>query len=406
MRIAILGIGGLGRTLASELRTDPRVTALLLADLRGERARVLTAIRGRIPIEARQLNLEDSAAVVRTIRGWDTIVNTALPRYNLALMEAALEAGTNYLDFSATGPRVPGGRPGLLEQLDLDERFRAAGRTALLSMGLDPGLSCVMARDAVDHLDTIQAVRIRSASLDRDGRIPPFPIYSREAFLGDILIPPTVWLDGKLEEREPLGEEEEYAFPPPIGSRRMFLVSHEETKSLPRAVSKPIGRVDYKVALDPNLVRSIVALGRLHLLDESRMIRVGDQMVPFRRAFLAAFPEPSALLLPLEGFEALSVEAEGTRGSERLVRRGDIVFTHQEANRRRSTTAVYYLTSVGAAIGLAEIEEKTVGPGVVTPEFLDPARVWKEWSARQLPLTWSERPASAPPLPATRAPGS
>ncbi len=393
MRIAILGVGGLGRTLASELRTDPRVTGLLLADLKGERARVLTAIRGRVPIEARQLNLEDTAAVVRAIRGYDAIVNTALPKYNLALMDAALDAGTSYLDVSATGPRVPGGKPGLLEQLDLDGRFRAAGRTALLSMGLDPGMSSVIAMDSASRFETIDAVRIRSASLDRNGRTPPFPIYSREAFLSDVLIPPTVWLDGRLQEREPLSEEEDYAFPPPIGPKRMFLLSHEETKSFPRAAKKPVGRVDYKVALDPNLVRGLVALERLKLLDESRMIRVGDQMVPFRRALLAAFPEPSALLLPLEGFEALSVEVEGRRGADRLVRRGDIVFTHQEANKRRSTTAVYFLTAVGASIGLAQIWEKAVGPGVVTAEALDPARVWKEWAARQLPIAWSERPA-------------
>ncbi|TLZ73914.1 MAG: hypothetical protein E6K06_01895 [Methanobacteriota archaeon] len=48
MRVAILGVGGLGRTLASELRTDPRVSSLLLIDEFGERARVLTGIRGRV----------------------------------------------------------------------------------------------------------------------------------------------------------------------------------------------------------------------------------------------------------------------------------------------------------------------------------------------------------------------
>ncbi len=393
MRIAILGVGGLGRTLASELRSDPRVTGLLLVDQKGERARILTAMRGRIPIEARQLNLEDTAGVVRAVRGYDTVVNTALPRLNLALMEAALEAGTNYLDVSATGPRTPGGKPGILEQIDLDDRFLGTGRTALVSMGLDPGMSNVMARDAAGHLDAPEAVRIRTASLDREGRVRGFPLYSREAFLEDSLIPPTVWLDGKLEEREPLGEREEFPFPAPIGPRDAFLVSHEETKTLPRALARTLRRVDYKVALDPNLVRALLALEKLGLLEDRRMIRAGDQMIPFRRALLAAFPEPSALLLPLEGLEALSVEVEGVRGGQRVVRRGDIVFSHQEANRRRSTTAVYYLTAVGASIGLVLLGEKAVGPGVVTPEALDPARVWKEWAARKLPVEWSERPS-------------
>lgn len=394
MRVAILGVGGLGRSLASELRADPRVTALLLADHKGERARILTAVKGRVAIEARQLNVENAAALVRAIRGYDVIVNTTLPRYNLAIMEAALQAGTDYVDISATGPRTPGGQPGILDQLDLDARFREAGHTALVSMGLDPGMSNVLAKGAASKLDTVDSVRIRTASTTKESEVQTFPLYSREAFLEDILIRPTVWLDGALQEREPLGEEETYEFPPPIGRHRAYLVSHEETKTVPRFLGKPVRRVDYKVALNPDLVRALLALDRLGLLSESRMIRAGERLVPFRRALLAAFPEPSALLLPLEGYEALSVEVEGTRGGQRLVRRGDIVFSHQEANRRRSTTAVHYLTSAGIAIGLALLEEQSVGPGVVTGEALDPARVAVEWTARKLPLEWSERPAA------------
>lgn len=395
MRIAILGVGGLGRTLASELRTDPRVSSLLLVDEKGDRARVLTAIPGRVPIEALPLNVEHRAALVRAVRGCDAIVNTVLPKYNLALMEAALEAGTNYLDVAATGPRTPGGRPGILEQLDLADRFREAGLTALVSMGFDPGISNVIARDAASTLDIVDSIRIRTGGSSGDSRIRTFPLYSREAFLGDLLVTPTVWLVGALREREPLSEAEDFTFPEPLGRVRTYLVSHEETKTLPRFLGKPVRSVDCKVALDPNLVRAVLALNRLGLLAEGRTVRVGDRRVPFRAVFLAAFPEPSALLLPLEGVEALAVEVEGTRGGTRIVRRGDIVLSHQEANRRRSTTAVYYLTAVAASIGLVLVGEKAAGgPGVVTPEALDPARVWKEWSARELPLTWSERPAS------------
>ena len=393
MRVAILGVGGLGRALTSELRTDPNVSALLLADRVGERARVLTAIPGRIPIEARQLDVEHAAALDRAVHGADAVVNATLPRYNLLIMEAALRAGADYFDVSATGPRTPGGKPGILEQLDLDDRFRAAGRTALVSMGLDPGMSNVLARAGAAKLDAVDAVRIRTASTVDGSGVRTFPLYSREAFLDDVLLRPTVWLDGSLQDREPLGEEETFAFPPPIGACRTFLVSHEETKTVPRFLGKPVRRVDYKVALNPDLVRALVALQRLGLLEEGRTVRAGDQRVPFRRALLAAFPEPSDVLLPLEGHEALAVEVEGTRDGKRLVRRADIVLAHAEANRRRSTNAVHYLTAVGLAIGVALVAEKAVGPGVVSAEALDPARVEAAWAARKLPLAWSERDA-------------
>lgn len=52
---------------------------------------------------------------------------------------------------------------------------------------------------------------------------------------------------------------------------------------------------------------------------------------------------------------------------------------------------MYSIAAVGAAIGLALIGESAAsGLGVVTPEALNPARAWKEWSARHWPLACSE----------------
>src|SRR2546430_4575079 len=116
MRVAILGVGGLGRTLASELRADRRVSSLLLTDQFGERARVLTGIPGRVSIEATQLNVENHAALERAIKGADIVVNTTLPRYNLRIMEAALVAGAHYLDIASAGPLDPGAQPGSFRQ--------------------------------------------------------------------------------------------------------------------------------------------------------------------------------------------------------------------------------------------------------------------------------------------------
>src|SRR3970282_1113215 len=98
----------------------------------------------------------------KAIRGSEVVVNTTLPKYNLTIMQAALEAGANSLDVAATGPREPGGPPGILEQLDMHEAFKSAGRTAIVSMGLDPGISNVMARQAASRLDAVTATRTRS----------------------------------------------------------------------------------------------------------------------------------------------------------------------------------------------------------------------------------------------------
>src|SRR2546426_775875 len=303
MRVAIIGVGGLGRTLASELRTDPRVSSLLLIDEFGERARVLTGIRGRVAIEATQLNVENRIALAKALAGADVVVNTTLPKYNLPIMQAALEAHSNYLDTAAAGPKEPGATPGIFEQLATSDAFEDAGATALISMGLDPGISNVMVCDAAARFDVVDAVRIRSSDMVTVPGLEVFPLYSREAFLSDVLVRPSVWLDGQLQDREPLSEPEEFPFPPPVGTKRTYLVAHEEVKTLPRYLGKPLGRVDYKYAMDPNLVRALISLDRLGLIADNA----------------------------------------------------------------------------------------TLGPGVHSSEVLDPARVFKEWAARDLPMEWSER---------------
>jgi len=396
MRVAILGVGGVGRTLATELRSDPTVDSLVLIDKMGDRARVMAGMRGRVPIEAKELGVEDRRALAKALKKCDVVVNATLPKFNLAVMQAALDAGVNYLDLAALGAVGPGDRPGILVQLDLHDAFRSAGLMALLSMGLDPGISNVLARDAADRLDAVDAIRIRSGGTVKLPGFTSFPLYSREAFLSDILLRPTVWLDGKLEDREPMGEEEDFAFPPPVGVQRVFLTSHEEVKTLPRFLGTPVRRVDFKYALDPNLVRALMSLEKLGLLRDDRLIKVGGVAVPFRRALIAAFPEPSAILRPLEGTKAVSVEVEGTQGEARKVLRSDITLAHQEANRRRSTTAVYYLTAVGAAIGVSELGAKALpGPGVYPSEVLKPERVLRAWESHDLTIVRTERAVAA-----------
>src|SRR3989454_11414590 len=174
---------------------------------------------------------------------------------------------------------------------------------------------------------TPSTIRIRSGGT---AQIPGyvsdiFPLNSRETFLSDMLLPPSAWSDGGLREQEPLSDSEDFEFPPPVGVQRTFLVSHEEVKTLPRYLGKPVRRVDFKQAFHPELIQAVLSLKILGLLAEDRKITIGLARVPFRRAFLQALPEPSALVHPIGGAKALSVEAEWTAGGTRTVERREIV---------------------------------------------------------------------------------
>src|SRR5437899_11554949 len=102
-------------------------------------------------------------------------------------MNADHEMTANALHPTAAGTREPGGLAGIFEQLAMGEAFKDAGLSGLVSMGLDPGLSNVMARSAVERLDAIDAIRIRSGGVATLPGYTSFPLYSREVFLADLL---------------------------------------------------------------------------------------------------------------------------------------------------------------------------------------------------------------------------
>ena len=381
----------MGASLAAHLQRDARVSSVLLLDKDPSRVREVSKTKVKVPIEAKRLDARHVVPLARAIRDSDVVVNTASPEHNLSIMRAALAAGAHYLDVAGTGPHRPGGPSGILEQLRLHDRFRDAGLTALVSMGLDPGMSNVMARDAADSLDSIDAIRIRSGGTLRFVGLRPaprfVPLYSKGAFFSDVVLPPTVWSNGRLQARDVLSEEEDYSFPDPVGVQPTFLVSHEEVKTLPRYLGKPVRNVDFKYAIDPHLARALRSLGDLGLLDSARRIRVDRGRISFFDAFQAAFPDILDISSHVRGTKCVTVEIAGLRRGVREIRRSHILMPHAAAQRRGFTTAVYCLTGAAAAIGSVLLGEGAVpGPGVYPAEALDPRRVITEWVGRRLPI--------------------
>ncbi len=393
MKVVVFGVGGLGRIVALELAADLRVKELVLADKRGDRSKALKSIGRTAAIRPVQVDVsrpDDLAGILESV---DVAVNATLPEHNLALMGACLQAGCAYLDPWGLSPVAPGERPGVLDQLDLDAKWKARGLTAVVTMGSDPGISNVMARAAADRLQTVDEIRILKAAAG-GGAIEGYPLYSRAVFLRDALSVPTIWDGNQIVPRPYIDGEEDYDFPPPVGKRHVYEFYHEEVLTLPFRLGRPVGRVVYKHDVNPDLVRAIVALHGLGLLAEDKTVPLAGVRMPFRDAFLATFPEPSTLIGPVAGAMAIVSEALGTKpdGSRARVR-SSIVVDHREANRRRGTTAERYLTA-GALAAAASLlaDRKTLRPGVLAPEELPPEPLQRELEARGITYQVDERP--------------
>ena len=112
------------------------------------------------------------------IAGVDVLINTAAYRINLDAMEACLAAGCHYIDLGGLYHVTR-------RQLELSERFAAAGRLALLGMGSSPGKTNLMAARAVAELGAVETIEIIAGGRDFAPRGPFSPPYALQTLLDE-----------------------------------------------------------------------------------------------------------------------------------------------------------------------------------------------------------------------------
>ena len=166
MRILLVGAGGVGDAMARIAARRSFFEALVVTDYDLTRAeRTVSAVRERHPGETRfvadRVDASDAAAVAEAVRKHRAthVLNAVDPRFVMPIFSGARQAGADYLDMamslSRPHPERPYSETGVKlgdEQLAQDEAWRADGRLALVGIGVEPGLSDVFARYAVDHL--------------------------------------------------------------------------------------------------------------------------------------------------------------------------------------------------------------------------------------------------------------
>src|SRR2546422_9900352 len=93
MKVAIIGVGGVGRTLAQLLRSEAAIDSLLLIDKEENRVRFFTKMMGRAKADAPPFELNAPTGLPPGLPGSALAVDTAPPPGNLAAMDASLLSG-------------------------------------------------------------------------------------------------------------------------------------------------------------------------------------------------------------------------------------------------------------------------------------------------------------------------
>lgn len=156
-KILILGVGAQGSTVARRMDEEPDVAEIICADydLKAVNELVKELKKGR----GMQVDASKREDIVAAAEGVDLIVNGLPLAYGPNVLEAALEAKTNYQDFAATDQLTENWVDGIkLMYTEYSRRFAEIGKTAIIGTGSAPGLICVATRNAMRYLDTCDTI--------------------------------------------------------------------------------------------------------------------------------------------------------------------------------------------------------------------------------------------------------
>jgi saccharopine dehydrogenase-like NADP-dependent oxidoreductase len=381
MRILLVGAGGVGGAVTAIAARRAFVDRLVVADSDPGRAGKAVAAAGDPRFVAARVDAADEAAVRALLaeHGCDVLLNATDPRFVMPLFRAALAAGVDYLDMAMSLSRPHPERPyeetGVKlgdEQFALAGEWAAAGRLALVGMGVEPGLSDVFARYAADHLFTdVDELGVRDgADLTVRGHAfaPSFSIWTT---IEECLNPPVVWeRDRGWYVTEPFSDPEVFDFPEGIGPVECVNVEHEEVLLMPRWVDAR--RVTFKYGLGSHAIGVLRVLHETGL-DSTTPVRVGDAEIAPRDLVAAALPDPASLgeLMTGRTCAGLWVSGTGTDGRPRQVYLYHVV-DNAWSMAEYGCQAVVWQTAVNPVVALELLATgQWSGSGVLGPEALD-----------------------------------
>jgi lysine 6-dehydrogenase len=366
MRAVVLGGGGLtGRCSVRDLATSGVFDTVVAADLDESLARAAAKAAGS-RASAESIDVRDKASVVQVLRGADVCVNAVQYGFNLAVMEAALDARVPYLDFGGLFHMTR-------RQLALDEAFRRAGTIAIPGLGQVPGISNVLAMEATVDLDRVESIVIRDGWRDLTVGGPEVSFtWSPSTFLDEMILPAMVFENGSYREYPPMSGAEEFEFAPPIGRTRVYRTLHSEPATLPESLkSKGLKHCEWKEG-GPGIdvLRTMALLG----LGSDRPLEVKGHSVAPRDFVLALLKREKLLGAPegatVDDWEVCDIEIRGTKGGQSVDRHAMARFPPRPD---WNLTATEYAVGVAGAVGAELLARGEIrATGVVPPELCVP----------------------------------
>lgn len=394
MRMMLVGSGAVGECIVKMLKERDEqgewFRFCLLCDIDIRRAREVREHLQDERFEYAYVNATDKEEMKKLIREYqiDFVMDASSPFCANYIFDAAYESHADYANMGTWS--VPKEKPayGLgiensydevmtAYNFDRSEAWERQGNTALICLGIDPGVVNVFARYLCEYeFDEVEELHVKDGGNlevegDEDDIVFGFNVWT----VLDEVMNPNVEFNlekGGFIVEKPFAGKEVFCMPE-VGDNTFVKVEHEETVTMPRYLSSyGLKKCTFKISLDEKLIQALKVLDHLNL-NTIKKVKVGEVEVVPRDVIAACAPAPKNIKDEMKGKMVVGVLAVGKKdGREKRVMMYQS-FSNEEAMRRFSMQAVVAQTGFGAALAI-ELYAKGIyrKPGVHSLEAFDP----------------------------------
>ncbi len=350
MKIMVLGAGLVGRPMAMDLAAHPGFQ-VTVAD---QDDQALASLASFDHIQVSKEDLSDPGRVRSLVADADLVLD-AVPGYlGFQTFRTVIEAGKNIVDI-AFFPEDP---------FELDALAREKGVTAVMDMGVAPGMSNLLASFAAKQMDEVDRVAIYVGGLPCE-RTWPYEykaVFSPVDVLEEYTRPARFIRNGQIMTMPALSEPEFIDFP---GLGTLEAVNTDGLRSLLYTIKAP--EVVEKTLRYPghyDLIRKLIHTG---FLSQEMMEVAGSRIRPIDLTSRLLF-QSWKLKKGERDLTVMKIMVSGGKDGKKMKISYDLLDYHDASSNVHSMarTTGYTATSVVRLIAAGKFNRK----GVIVPEYL------------------------------------
>ncbi len=381
--VLIIGAGGVAQVVAHKCaQNNDRLGDLHIASRTRAKCQAIIdsvhekgAMKAPGLFAAHRVDAMDTPAVAGLIRetGAQIVINVGSAFVNMSVLEACIETGAAYMDTAIhEDPGKICETPPWFGNYEWRRRDRckAAGVTAILGVGFDPGVVNAYARlaeeECLDTIDSIDIVDINAGSHGRWFATNFDPEINFREFTGTVYS----WQNGGWQSNTMFEVGKEWDLPV-VGTQKACLTGHDEVHSL--SARYPDADVRFWMGFGDHYINVFTVLKNLGLLSEKPVKTAeGQEVVPLK-VVKAVLPDPASLAPDYVGKTCIGDLIRGSRGGQPAEVFIYNVADHKEAYQEVGSQGISYTAGVPPVAAALLIADGTWDVGtMVNVEDLPP----------------------------------